>query len=48
MYPGLYEEDDGGLFIEGYEKISEEKRCSRTEGIFFSIKKRSKRHGKNV
>jgi hypothetical protein len=42
-YPNLYEEDDGGLFVEGFEKIPETKQCTKTEGIFFSIRRRSTR-----
>jgi hypothetical protein len=48
QYPGLYEEDDGGLFVEGFERIPESKQCTKTEGIFFSVKKRRRSNGKNV
>ena len=38
-FPDLYEEDDGGLYVEGFEKIASTKVCSKNEGIFFQRKK---------
>lgn len=45
-YPDLYEEDDGGLYVIGYELVNKNKTYTKNEGIFYSIKRR-KKNGKN-
>lgn len=35
-YPDLYEEDNGGLYVVGYEKISSQKNFTKSEGMFFT------------
>lgn len=47
-FPDLYEEDDGGLYVEGFEKIASTKICSKNEGIFFSVKRRIHKYEKTV
>lgn len=42
-YSGLYEDEDGRLYVEGFERVPSDKRFSDTEGIFFSVKRRSSR-----
>lgn len=41
-YKGLYEEDDEGLYVEGFEKINKDKICNKNEGIFLPNKKQDK------
>ena len=45
-FPDLYEEDDGGLYIIGHERIHDTKKCTKNEGIFFSVKRRVRRYEK--
>lgn len=37
-YKGLYEDDNGRLFVEGYESINASKHFSKQEGFFHGIK----------
>ena len=47
-YPDLYEEDDGGLYVKGYEKVSKYKSYTKNEGIFYSVKRRKNNGKSNV
>lgn len=42
-YKGVYEDDGGKLFVEGYEQVHADKQFSNIEGIFFSVKKKQRR-----
>lgn len=43
LYDGLYEDDNGRLFVSGFERVLQDKKFSNSEGIFFSVKRRGRR-----